>query len=303
MNLVTGGTGFIGRRLVASLNNDEVVLLVRKVDESLKLPQVECELGAGEIPEQAFNGVENVYHLAGNAHDISGEQAAEIYQRVNVDATIELASKAAKHGVKSFVFVSSVKAGGLPLKGQCASEKDQSEPDGVYGQSKRQAELALLDLNEKTEMQVSIIRPALVYGPGAKGNLQMMLNAISKRLLPPLPDTGNRRSMIYIDDLIMAMKLIASHHAAKGEIFIATDGRQYSTREIYDAICLALGKKVPGWSIPKLLFDVLGLLSTKISYKTDKILGDECYSSEKLNSLGFKPEHTIWEKSSWLALE
>lgn len=303
MYLVTGGTGFIGQRLISSLGDNNVRLLVRSVDQNLKLSQVKCELGADVIPDMAFEGIETIFHLAGNAHDISGEQAAESYQRVNVDATIELASKAANHGVKSFVFVSSVKAGGLPLNGRCASEKDQSEPDGVYGHSKRQAEVALLDLNEKTKMQISIIRPALVYGPAAKGNLQTMMNAISKRLLPPLPETGNRRSMIHIDDLITAMKLICSHNDSNGEIFIATDGGQYSTREIYDAMCQALGRKVPGWSIPKVFFDVLGLVSRKIRHKTDKILGDECYSSEKLNSLGFKPEHTIWDKSSWLALK
>jgi len=303
MDLVTGGTGFIGQRLISSLGDDNVRLLVRSVHQNLKLSQVKCELGFNVIPAEAFEGIETVFHLAGNAHDVSGEQAAEIYQRVNVDATIELASKAAKHGVKSFVFVSSVKAGGLPLEGHCAGESDQSEPDGVYGQSKRQAELALLDLNEKTQMQISIIRPALVYGPGVKGNLQLIMNAISKRLLPPFPETENRRSMIHVDDLITAMKLISNHNASDGEIFIATDGRQYSTREIYDAMCQALGRNVPGWSIPKLFFDILGLVSRKIRHKTDKILGDECYSSKKLKSLGFKPEYTIWEKSSWLALK
>ena len=104
-------------------------------------------------------------------------------------------------------------------------------------------------------MHVSIVRPSLVYGPGVKGNLQLMLSAVKKGWLPPLPETGNKRSMIHVDDLVKAILLVSKYDCTNGEIYIATDGRPYSSREIYETICNVVGKSVPKWSVPKFLFD------------------------------------------------
>ncbi|MBT5466980.1 MAG: NAD-dependent epimerase/dehydratase family protein, partial [Candidatus Marinimicrobia bacterium] len=135
---------------------------------------------------------------------------------------------------------------------------------------------------------VAIVRPALVYGPKVKGNLQLMCSGIEKGWFPPLPETGNRRSMIHVDDLVQALLLVAENSRANREIFIATDGKPHSSREIYEAMCRIVGKEVPHWSVPKFLFDLVGLMSPRIRYKVDKLLGDEYYSSEKLEALGFK---------------
>ena len=99
--------------------------------------------------------------------------------------------------------------------------------------------------------------------------------------------------MIHVDDLVRALLLVAEDERANGEIFIATDGLPHSSREIYKAICQAVGKTVPGWSVPKFLFDWLSLLSPRIRYKVDKLLGDEYYSSEKLEGLGFRAEKSL----------
>ena len=144
-------------------------------------------------------------------------------------------------------------------------------------------------------MHVSIVRPSLVYGPGVKGNLQLMLSAVKKGWLPPLPETGNKRSMIHVDDLVKAILLVSKYDCTNGEIYIATDGRTYSSREIYETICNVVGKSIPKWSVPKFFFDILALMSPRIKYQVDKLLGDECYSSEKLEGLGFKPQRALKE--------
>jgi len=247
------------------------------------------------IDNQAFLGVDTVFHLAGYAHDLSSNQEINKYQEINVDFTMKIANMAIANKVKNFVFVSSVKAGGGVISDRCVNENDQSEPEGVYGKTKREAELELLKIGQESNMRVSIVRPSLVYGPGVKGNLQLMLSAVKKGWLPPLPETGNKRSMIHVDDLVKAILLVSKYDCTNGEIYIATDGRPYSSREIYETICNVVGRPIPKWSVPKLLFDMVALMSPRIKYKVDKLLGDECYSSEKLEALGFKPQRSLKE--------
>jgi len=144
-------------------------------------------------------------------------------------------------------------------------------------------------------MHVAIVRPALVYGPEVKGNLQLMRSGIKRGWFPPLPETGNRRSMIHVDDLVRALLFIAENEQANGQIYIATDGRPHSSREIYEAICHSVGKAPRGWSVPKWVFDLVGVMSSKARFKLDKLLGDDYYSSSKLESLGFKAEKNLMD--------
>ena len=294
--LVTGATGFIGSRLLGLLKKTwqcDVGLIARTKVENYET--VVCDLEKGDIPEHALSCVDTVFHLAGVAHDMrDASKIADLYYKVNVSATVQLANLAVKVGVKRFVFVSSVKSGGcITNSRKCANEKDQSEPEGIYGKTKREAELALLKIGKESGMHVSIVRPSLVYGPNVKGNLQLMLSGIKKGWFPPLPETGNKRSMIHVDDLVQAILLVADDDRSNGEIFIATDGVPYSSREIYNAMCGVAGKSIPKWSVPKVLFDLVSLVSPHIKYKINKLLGDECYSSAKLEGLGFKAKKSL----------
>lgn len=289
--LISGATGFFGKRLLGALDGN-IRLLSRE-----KQPDYEtivCDFEKIDIPKSALELIDTVFHTAGFAHDMrNAGEIEDLYHKVNVNATIQLAELAVESGVKKFIFISSVKAGGRPTFGVCASEKDQGDPEGIYGNTKREAELRLLKIGKESGMHVSIMRPSLVYGPGVKGNLQLMLSGIKKGWFPPLPETSNKKSMIHVDDLARAVLLLADDDRANGEIFIATDGIPHSSREIYNAMCSVLGKSIPKWSIPKFLFDIVSLISLRIKYKVNKLFGDECYSSSKIEALGFKARKTL----------
>ena len=292
--LLTGATGFIGCRLLKSLEASEREIHVLSRQPHSDYETIVCDLGKKQVPDSALVSIDTVFHLAGYAHDLRDATSVENrYQAINVEATVQLAKLAAEHGVKRFSFVSSVKAGGSAIVDRCMTEEDQGEPEGIYGKTKREAELKLLEICRQSDMQVMIVRPSLVYGPGVKGNLALMRRGIEQGWFPPIPETDNRRSMIHVDDLVRALLLAAEDKRANGEIFIATDGVPHSSREIYEAICQSVGKTVPQWSVPKIVFEGLSLLSPRILYKVDKLLGDEYYSSEKLEELGFRAEKSL----------
>jgi len=295
---VTGATGFIGRRLVQSLlyqiSFDQITVLSRVQHTAYKT--VVSDLQSDSIPDDALEGIDTVYHLAGYAHDLQdAESVSHLYQAVNVDATVRLSTLAASSGVQRFVFVSSIKAGGSAVTGRPVTEADQFEPEGIYGRTKREAELKVLEIGRQSGMHVSIVRPSLVYGSGVKGNLALMQSGVKKGWFPPLPETGNRRSMIHVDDLVRALVFVAENERANGQIYIATDGVPHSSRAIYEAICHSVGRAPRGWSVPKWVFDLAGAMSSKVRFKLDKLLGDECYSSAKLEALGFKAEKGLMD--------
>ena len=291
--LITGSSGFIGQRLVKAIDANIRVLSREKY---LNFDTVICDFEKDSIPKYALEGIDIVFHLAGIAHDTNTENKLNnVYQKVNIDSSFELADLAIKSGVKVFVFISSVKAGGISDLGKCLNEKNQTEPDNIYGRSKREAELKLLKLAKNTRMHLSIIRPALVYGPNVKGNLKLMLDAINKGWFPPLPKTNNKRSMIHVDDLVKAILLVSKDNRANGEIFIATDGIPHSSSEIYEAMCYASGKKIATLRVPRFLFKIISKLSPKYENKIKKLLGNEYYSSNKLEELGFIPTRTLKE--------
>jgi UDP-glucose 4-epimerase len=291
---VTGASGFIGKRLVTALLADNVSVRVLSRHDQSDFETVICDLQNASIPSDALTDIDTVFHLAAFAHDLRDATNIEhLYRLVNVSATEELLRLATLSGVQRFIFVSSVKAGGHALSGQCISESDQDKPEGVYGQTKYEAELKVLQVGRQSGMHVSVLRPSLVYGNGVKGNLSNMFSAIKKGWFPPLPETGNNRSMVHVDDLVSALLLVCEDDRADGEIFNVTDGNKYSSREIYETMCSVLGKKVPSWSVPKFVFYMTSIFSPRLAYMVEKLLGDECYSSEKIRMIGFSPSKTL----------
>ena len=299
--LVTGATGFIGSQLTRTLENNDYSLRILSRNNHSDYDTVICDLSSEEIPESALDSIDIVFHLAGYSHDlVSNPIKDKIYYDVNVKATVDLINIAAKKKVRKFIYISSVKAGGMFDKSSSMTEKDQGTPIDIYGATKREAEIEVLKIGKTHDMHVSILRPALVYGVKMKGNLAIMFNGIKSGWFPPLPETFNKRSMICISDLIDAILLIASDKRTNGRIYIATDGHQYSSRDIYKAICLATGKNIPIWVTPKSVFSFLARIGDYVKYipfnshRYKKIFGNECYSSVELYNLGFKPKYDLF---------
>lgn len=293
---VTGATGFIGKHLVAHLKNnigiDAITVLSRNQHPEFKT--ILCDLQINSVPNDALFGIDTIYHLAGYAHDLRDDSSLNhLYQKINVDATVQFAELAVVSGVKNFVFISSVKAGGTEVTGRCMTEEDQFEPEGIYGRTKREAELKLLNISKHSDMHVSIIRSSLVYGRGVKGNLSLMQEGIRKGWFPPLPEVNNRRSMIHVDNLVNALIFVSEDERTNGEIFIASDNHPYSSREIYEASCLIMGKPIPKWYLPKIFFDILSIFSNRLRYKFAKLFDNEHYSSKKLILLGYRAKRSL----------
>ena len=232
--LVTGSTGFVGCRLLKTLEKSEFEILVLSRLPHPDHETIVCDLGKEPVPESALEKVTTVFHLAGYAHDLHDpSQAEHLYQTVNVCATVQLAELAAQQGVKHFVFVSSVKAGGSAKFGCCMTEEDQGSPEGVYGRTKREAELRILEVGRQSDMSVSIVRSSLVYGPGVKGNLSLLLKFIEKGIPLPLGSiTSNKRSFVSITNLIDLIEVCLVHPKAANEIFLVSDNEDISTVEL-----------------------------------------------------------------------
>lgn len=289
--LLTGSTGFIGSKLISAIDSKDVSIRLISRSKSRKYKTEICDFRNDFFSPDFMKGVDIVFHLAGIAHDYS--KRGKDYYKVNVIATQKLAELAVKSGVKRFVFVSSVKSGGDGDKDLCINEDDNRIPQGVYGKTKREAEIRLLKIGNDSDMHISIIRPALVYGPDVKGNLFKMIKGINQGWFPPLKNINNRRSMVHVDDVVRAILFVAYNDKANGEIFNLTDGRSYSSQEIYETICKALDKPIPKWGVPVFLFKFMALISPRIKYKVYKLIGDDYYSSEKLRSLGFNTNKTL----------
>ncbi len=309
--VVTGAGGFIGQQLVRRLTELgwDVVALGRDRGTGTS-----SRFGAPDITRpgawsDAFAGAECVFHLAGKAHALSEiRQDDAEYFRVNTEGTRLVLEAGKSHNVRRFVLFSSTKAMSRDVTGTDLSlptvapldESGAVAPDTPYGRSKLAAERLVLDGGFVPEPV--ILRLCMVYGAGAKGNLDKLLRAIDRGRLPMLPDVPNRRSMVHVQDVVSAAILAASHSAAIGETFIVSDGRDYSTRELISELHLALGRSVPRWSVPLPVLRILGRAGDMITQFTgrrfpfdsnalSKLLGSAWFSSEKVRSrLGFQPE-------------
>jgi len=291
--LLLGGTGFIGKTLSKFLADKGYKIRILSRSRSVDYETFQCDLLSDKIPIDAFKNVDLVVHLAGYAHDIKvNKDNASLYHELNVVTTKKLAKISLECGVKSFIFFSSIKAGGKPKKFHCANEDSISVPDGMYGKTKREAELFLLELSRKSKMRINIIRPSIVYGPDMKGNMSLMYSLVKKGIFPSLPPMKNVKSLIHVDDVARSVLFIESRKFNQ-EIFIITDGKKYSSREIYINMCIAANKKYSGIYFPYFLFSFVSHLSKGMKYRIEKIFNSECYCSEKIKNEGFEPLKTL----------
>ena len=287
--LVTGATGFVGKRVCRMLLKENKKIRIISRNTSLDFDDIVlADLSSDTINMSVFDGVSSVIHLAGYTHDLRSSGNEEEYFRLNVEATKQLAKSASLCGVSSFIYISSTKAGKTDQNNSTIEEAD-----GVYGKSKRAAELAILNITSSTNMRVNIIRPALIYGPNVKGNLKLMINGIKQGWFPPLPYINNKRSMVHVDDVARCIFFLNNTESSDKQIYTLTDNQEYSSSEIYDILCRVSGKKIKKLRFPMFLFKFLSFIHPSIRYKLNKLLGNETFSSSKIISLGFKPQKTL----------
>ncbi len=208
--------------------------------------------------------VDAIVHLAARVHvmnDTASDPLTE-FRRVNVDGTLNLARQAAAAGVRRFVFVSSVKVNGEEtLPGKPFSAADAPAPVDPYGISKFEAERGLLQLASETGLEVVIVRPPLVYGPGVKANFEKMVRWLAKGM--PLPLGGvhaNRRSLIGLDNLVDLLTVCLRHPAAAGHVFMASDGEDLSTTDLLRRLGKAMHRPARLVPVPPALLELGGRL-------------------------------------------
>jgi nucleoside-diphosphate-sugar epimerase len=245
--LVSGASGFVGTALCAELFHLDYY--IRAAVRSAPIKNIETvfigEINAETDWSQALPGIKVVVHLAARVHVMKDNAAnpLEESREVNVNGTLNLARQAAKAGVQRFIFISSIKVNGeSTFSDQPYTAEDQPAPIGPYGISKREAEDELRQLAIQTGMDVVIIRPPLVYGPGAKGNFQTMLHWLKKGIPLPLGAIPNKRSFIALDNLVDLIITCINHPAAANQIFLASDDEDLSTTELLQRLGNALGK-------------------------------------------------------------
>ncbi len=291
--MITGQTGFIGKRLSKVLEaQGRELLFVSRGKNYMSTETIVCDLEKDDLPINAFKNVDIVFHLAANSmNGVASDPDEESYEKINVRSTIKIAKKAEKMNVKKFIFLSSVKAGSPNI--ESLKEYLLSSPQGRYGRSKKDAENKLISLSKNSEMDIIIIRSALVYGHNHKGNLKKLSAVIKKFWFFPLPDVRNKRSMIHLDDLIRAMILLMDKKKIDQEIYVLTDQQFYSSRRIYEAFCRYHKKRLPRWSIPFIIFRVIGKINTKLQNTMNKLFEDEFYVSSESKNFDFRPKYTL----------
>ncbi|MBN8539915.1 MAG: NAD-dependent epimerase/dehydratase family protein [Deltaproteobacteria bacterium] len=303
--LITGCSGFVGRQLVDSLlktSEVDFACATSKFDPQTPKSIAVGRIGSNSDWRKALESVSHVIHLAGRAHVMQDKpEDLKLYKEVNLVGTLRLAEQAAVAGVKRMVFISTIKVCGdgslTPQKyGYQETDISQHLNNDPYALSKHEAETGLLKIAQDTNLEICILRPPLVYGPGVKGNLLSLSRAIRRGF--PLPFSyakNNERSMVSVFNLIDAILTVLHHPNAKNETFNIADADAVSTKVLIELIAEAMNvapKLVP---IPKELFRVAAAVTGK-SPLYARLFGNLKVDTRKISKeLGWSPPRTLRE--------
>ena len=274
---VTGAGGFVGSSLCLKLcEKKQVRAVVRSQsfghsnNESVSVWNIEADPNWQPV----LSGVATVIHLAARVHvmnDSSRDPLVE-YRKDNVEYTLNLARQAVDAGVRRFIFVSSIKVNGeITEKNSKFFADDIPNPKDAYGISKLEAELGLIELSKKTGLEIVIIRPPLVYGPGVKANFRSMMKLLTYGMPLPFASIHNLRSLVAIDNLVDLIVTCIDHPKAANQIFLVSDAHDVSTGRLFESISLALGVKSRLIPMPQMLLRVLFFVSGK-KYLSQRLL-------------------------------
>jgi nucleoside-diphosphate-sugar epimerase len=247
--LVTGANGFIGSAICSALQAEWTVRAsvreCKSFGSELNVEVVEHEVGPRENWEASLEGVSVVVHTAARVHVMRelSQQPFEAFNAVNTEGTITLALQAEKAGVKRFVFLSSIGVNGPVSQGEALTEESDVDPHTDYARSKLLAENALREIAARSAMEVVIIRPPLVYGPNAPGNFATLMSWLVSGIPLPLGAiTKNKRSFVYVENLVdLIVRCVVSASAAN-QTFLVSDGESLSTAALLRRMGEALGR-------------------------------------------------------------
>lgn len=299
--LLTGATGFVGRavqqRIIADAQYDLTVAVRRAVStpDAVRAVQV-ADLTAQTDWSEALHGVDVVIHSAARVHvmnETSADPLAE-FRKVNVDGTLALARQAAAVGVRRFVFVSSIKVNGEGTEsGRPYTADTLANPSDPYGVSKYEAEQSLLALAQETGLEVAIVRPVLVYGPGVKANFRSMMKWVQRGVPLPLGAIHNKRSLVALDNLVDLILICAEHPAAVNQVFLASDGHDLSVTQMLQQLGVALDKRARLLPVPMSWLNAAFALLGKRSF-SQRLCGSlQVDISKNQQLLGWTPPVTV----------
>ncbi|EKO3975228.1 SDR family oxidoreductase [Vibrio fluvialis] len=297
--LVTGANGFVGKNLVDLLNfkGYEVLSILRSHATYRKKSVIIPGLDKSTDFDQLLVGYDCLIHCAARVHIMDDNEAdpLTLYREVNTAGTVNLAKQAIDSGVKRFIFISSIKVNGEgTLVGCPFKTEDNHAPEDDYGLSKSEAEKQLVALAKDTGMEIVIIRPTLVYGPGVKANFASLMNLVSKGT--PLPFgciTKNKRSLVSVDNLVDLIITCIDHPKAANQVFLVSDDHDVSTSEMVREMAIALNK--PTWQLPVPVwcYKLAGKLFNK-SAVVDRLTGSlQVDISHTKETLGWKPPQSL----------
>ena len=300
--LLTGATGFLGRKLAKYLHSKPNVGLTavvrRSVDVSAFQTREVQRINANTDWSEALINQQVVIHAAARAHIMQDEVPDPLaeYRLVNVEGTLNLARQAANASVKRFIFISSIKVNGEKTSlGQPFTADDMPAPEDAYGISKWEAEQGLTKIASETGMEIVIIRPPLVYGPGVKGNFASIIKLVEKDIPLPLGAIHNQRSLVALDNLVDLIITCIDHPAAANQVFLAGDGQDLSTTELLQGVAKAASKSSRLIPIPSSLLMFAATLLGKKAV-AQRLLGSlQVDISKARYLLGWEPPISVEE--------
>ncbi len=270
--LLTGASGFVGKAVLKTVQQRSLKIrpVYRSIDSAKANPEAVqiSELDVATDWSQALQGIDVIIHAAARAHIMREETLDPLaeYWRVNVEGTLNFARQAAAVGVRRFIFISSIKVNGeATALGHPFIAEDAPAPEDAYALSKAEAEANLKQVAQETGMEVTIIRPPLIYGPGLSGNFASLISWMRRGLPIPLGCVShNRRSLVCLDNLVDLILVCAYHPKAANQIFLISDGEDLSTTELLRKIGKALGRPARLLWVPAgVISFIAGLLGKK----------------------------------------
>ncbi|KHT61566.1 hypothetical protein RJ45_21860 [Photobacterium gaetbulicola] len=296
--LVTGATGFLGRQLIPACQSRGYTVCSVQRQETAASDTIVMDIAEDSNWQPHLDNVDVIIHCAGRAH-VMNESAVDPlveYRKVNTAGTLQLAWQAAAAGVKRFIFISSIKVNGEATKPkQPFTTKVEQPPEDPYGLSKYEAEQGLRELAEQTGMEVVIIRPPLVYGPGVKANFASLIKLAAKGLPLPLGAIHNLRSLVFVGNLVDLIIHCVSNPKAANQTFLVSDDDDLSTTQLLKGLATAMGK--PSRLLPVPASWLMGL--TKIIGKPaigERLCGNlQLDISHTKACLGWTPPYRVAE--------